>query len=264
VRAFFEVGATPPDGPPVRAPGSLTDVERLEIELLRDQLGRMRGMLYKYTHEFFTTIHLCAAAAIGLLVLGSVDGWGAAVLVVPFLVPFAFLETAYLFFYTVFARRHAERLEQALNERLGRDALVAHRLEAAYFYPPDRPRITFISTGNPLGFASVMTLGYSAAAAILWIAGLVLSAGFVAAAAPGGLVGVVVPAQVAWTVIVAAYLVWYSLARRDEDRLVRLLAVSYRVPVAPDRAAGVPGAADPRTASPDPSAGPDPTGPRDT
>jgi hypothetical protein len=264
VRAFLEVGATPPDDTSTRAPGSLTDVERLEIELLRDQLGRMRAMLYKYTHEFFTTIHLAAAAAVGLLVLGSVDGWGAAVLVVPFLVPFAFLETAYLFFYTVFARRHAERLEQALNERLGRDALVAHRLEAAYFYPPDRPKITFISLGSPLGFSSVMTVGYSVAAGMLWVAGVVLSVGFVAGAATGGLIGIVVPAQVVWTVAIAAFLVWYSLTRRDEDRLVRLLATSYRVPGASEPAAGMTGTAASRPASsdPDPSAGPGRTGAR--
>jgi len=268
VRAFFEVGATSSADPPVRAPGSLTDIERVEIELLRDQLGRMRGMLYKYTHEFFATIHLWAAAAIGLLVLGSVTGWGAAALVVPFLVPFAFLETAYLFFYTVFARRHAERLEQALNERLGRDVLVARRLEAAYFYPPDRPKITFISFGNPLGSSSVMTVGYSVAAAILWVAGVVLSAGFVAVAAPGGLLGLVVPAQVLWTLAVAGWLVWYSLARRDEDRLVRLLATSYRVPTPPSGPAADPSVGTPPSppASPPPDPGADPgrAGARDT
>jgi hypothetical protein len=265
VRAFFEVGATPSGDPPARARGSLTDVERVEIELLRDQLGRMRGMLYKYTREFFAAIHLWAAAAIGLLVLGSVEGWGAAVLVVPFLVPFAFLETAYLFFYTVFARRHAERLEQALDERLGREILVAHRLEAAYFYPPDRPKITFISFGNPLGFSTVMTVGYSVAAGLLWVAGVALSADFVAGAPPGGLIFLVVPAQVAWTLAVAAWLVWYSLTRRDEDRLVRLLAMSYRVRgaqsgPASDATPATPPAAPP----PDPTAGPGRTGARDT
>ncbi len=182
MRAFFEMGPTDQPPPPA-APGSFTDAERFELELLRDQLGRMRGMLYKFTSEFFRTIHLWAVVSIALLVVGSVDGWGAAVLVVPFVVPFAFLETAYLFFYTVYARRHAERLETALNERLGRDVLVAHRTEAAYLYPPDRPKIAFLSFGNPLGMSSVMTVGYTAGAAFLWIAGVILSTGFVAAAA---------------------------------------------------------------------------------
>jgi hypothetical protein len=230
MRAFFEVGATDPSVRPTPAPGSFRDAERFELELLRDQLGRMRGMLYKFTSEFFRTIHLWAVISIALLVVGSVDAWRAAVLLVPFVVPFAFLETAYLFFYTVYARRHAERLEVALNERLGAAVLAAHRTEAAYFYPPDRPKIAFLSFGNPLGMASVMTVGYAVGAAGLWIAGLVLSADFVGAAAPGGLIDVVLPAQIVWTAAIAVYLVWYFLARHDEDRLLGVLASSYGAP----------------------------------
>ena len=48
----------------------------------------------------------------------------------------------------------AERLEQAINERFGREVLAAHRLEAAYFYPPDAPKIAALSFGNPFGFMS--------------------------------------------------------------------------------------------------------------
>jgi hypothetical protein len=266
MRAFFEVGDTTPAVPPAPPPGSLTDAERMELELLRDQLGRMRSMLYKYTHRFFVTIHLWAVVAIALLVLASTPEWSAAALLVPFVVPFAFLETGYLFYYSVFARRHAERLEVAIDERLGRDVLVAHRLEAAYLYPPDRPKIAFFSFGNTLGFGSVMTVGYGVAAALLWVAGLALSTGYVAAAPSGGLIGVVVPAQVAWTAAVAAYLVWYFLARRDEDRLVRVLAVSYRA-ASPAAADGVgasaghppgdgPGITQPPTAAAPGTAGP--------
>jgi len=232
MRAVFEVGAPQPAAPAAPQPGGLSDAERFELELLRDQLGRMRGMLYKFTHEFFRTIHLWAIVSIALLVVGSVEGWRAAVVLVPFVIPFAFLETAYLFYYTVYARRHAERLEQALNERLGRDVLAAHRTEAAYFYPPDRPKIAFLSFGNPLGMASVMTVGYTLGAALLWAGGVVLSNDFVAAAPPGGLLGLVVPAQLGWTAAIAAWLVGYSLLRRDEDRLLRVLAASYRVPPA--------------------------------
>ncbi len=171
MRAFFEVGATQPAAAAAPPPGAASDAERFELDLLRDQLGRMRGMLYRFTHEFFRTIHLWAVVSIALLVAGSIEGWRAAAVLVPFVVPFAFLETAYLFYYTVYARRHAERLEQALNDRLGHEVLAAHRTEAAYFYPPDRPKIAFLSFGNPLGMASAMTVGYTVGAAILWAAG---------------------------------------------------------------------------------------------
>ena len=238
MRAFFEVGATQPAAAAAPPPGAASDAERFELDLLRDQLGRMRGMLYRFTHEFFRTIHLWAVVSIALLVAGSIEGWRAAAVLVPFVVPFAFLETAYLFYYTVYARRHAERLEQALNDRLGHEVLAAHRTEAAYFYPPDRPKIAFLSFGNPLGMASAMTVGYTVGAAILWAAGLVLTIDFVADQPPEGLLGLVVPAQLGWTAAIAAWLVGYSLLRRDEDRLLRVLAASYRVPPATPPAAG--------------------------
>ena len=49
--------------------------------------------------------------------------------------------------------------------------LVAHRLEAAYFYPPDAPKIAAISLGNPLGMMSATTIGYTVGAALLWFVG---------------------------------------------------------------------------------------------
>jgi len=216
----------------VRAPIALdaAEIDRIELQLLSDQLARMRGMLYAYSDLFFGRIFAWAVIALALLVLGSTELAPAAVVPVPFVVPFAFLETGYLFWYTVFARRHAGRLEQAIDERLGRDALVAHRLEAAYFYPPDAPRIAALSVGNPLGMMSVATLGYTAGAGILWVAGLVGLAGFVDRVAEPGLLGYAMPAALAWTALIAGYLVWSSLARRDEARFMRVLDESYRLP----------------------------------
>jgi len=224
------------------APGPPTDAAALapaegaaaELRLLEAQLERMRGMLFGYSSLFFSTIRNWAFLCIGLLVVGW-SALPAAVVPVPFIVPFAFLETGYLFWYTVFARRHAERLEQAINERLGRDVLAAHRLEAAYFYPPDAPKIAALSFGNPLGFMGGMTIGYAAGAGLLWIAGLLSTNDFVAARAVAGfgpdvLVSLVVPAAIAWTLVIAAYLAWAFLRRADEDRLMAALADAYRLP----------------------------------
>jgi hypothetical protein len=143
-----------------------------ELRILEDQLARMRGMLFGYSERFFERIRTYLLIALALLVIAGSGIWREAVVAVPFLVPFAFLETGYLFYYTVFARRHAEYLERAINARLGADVLVAHRLEAAYFYPPDAPKIAGISFGNPAGFMSAATIGYTAGAALLWFAGM--------------------------------------------------------------------------------------------
>jgi hypothetical protein len=205
-----------------------------EIRLLADQLTRMRGMLFGYSERFFERIRTWTLATLTLFVVAGSGLFPAAIVAVPFLVPFAFLETGYLFFYTVFARRHAEYLERAINERLGKDVLVAHRLEAAYFYPPEAPKIAAISLGRPLGMMSVMTLGYTIGAALLWLAGM------------GGLVDVVgreagslyavfgfqvgpflVPVALAWTVLITGYLCWNFLTGHDERRLLAELDAAY-------------------------------------
>jgi hypothetical protein len=222
--------------PPTPGSATLTGAEAAaaELRLLEAQLERMRGMLFGYSSLFFATIRNWAFACVGLLVLGWSDVVPAAVVPVPFIVPFAFLETGYIFWYTVFARRHAERLEQAINLRLGHDVLVAHRLEAAYFYPPDAPKIAALSFGNPLGMMSGMTIGYTAGAGLLWAAGLASTIAFVESIGggtfEGGLLGLVVPAAIAWTAVIAAYLVWVSLHRADEDRLLAALDEAYRQP----------------------------------
>lgn len=207
----------------------LAEAESIELQLLSDQLRRMRGMLFAYSDLFFRTIRNWAFLVIILLVASTVDSLGAAVIPVPFIVPFAFLETGYLFFYAVFARRHAERLEQAINERLGREVLAAHRLEAAYFYPPDRPKIAAFSLARPTGFMSAMTIGYAVGAAILWAAGMIGLAAWVGDAG-SDLAVLLVPGALAWTAAIAIYLVWTFLARPDERRFDEVLGSAYRRP----------------------------------
>jgi hypothetical protein len=217
--------------PPEPVGGETQGDPAAELRLLEAQLVRMRGMLFGYSSLFFATIRTWTFVCVGLLVLGWTDVVRAAVIPVPFLVPFAFLETGCIFWYTVFARRHAEYLERAINRRLARDVLVAHRLEAAYFYPPDAPKIAALSLGNPLGFMSAMTIGYTVGAGLIWAAGLLSTLAYVRTQGggvfEGGTLGLVIPAAIAWTAAISAYLLWASLRRADEKRLLAVLRVAY-------------------------------------
>jgi hypothetical protein len=212
-----------------------------ELRLLADQLTRMRGMLFGYSERFFERIRTWTLVSLALLVLATLVA-PAMFAVIAFLVPFAFLETGYLFSYTVFARRHAEYLERAINARFGRDVLVAHRLEAAYFYPPDAPRIAAFSFGRPLGMMSVMTIGYTAGAAILWLAGMLGLYDFVAgrgrdaSGLPVNVLDLLVPGALAWTFLIAGYLCWTFLSGHDERRLVAELDAAYGPPPDADAA----------------------------
>jgi hypothetical protein len=195
--------------------------------LLEAQLERMRGMLFGYSQLFFVHMRVYTLVAVAILVASLWQPLGGAVLLVPFLVPFVFLEASYLFWYTVFARRHAEWVERALQSRTGGAVPAAHRLEAAYFYAPDDPMIAALDLRRPLSHMSAATLGYAAGAVLLWMTGMMLSLDWVGRSPGSSIVAWVPVVAVAWTAAITLYLVWTWLRRPDERRLLEALKEVY-------------------------------------
>lgn len=202
----------------------MNERDRTELRLLEQQLERMRGMLGAYSGLFFRQITVWGVVSLVILALSGLSAGAPIGFLLTFIVPFAFLEAGYTFYYTVFARRHAEFIEKSINARFGRAVLPAHRLEAAYFYPPDAPKLSFLSFARLSGYGSVMTIGYSVAALLLWGAGMEEGLAQVAA---GGLDPALIWAAVAWTLGVTAFLLWHFLVKRDERRLLAELKASY-------------------------------------
>jgi hypothetical protein len=202
----------------------MNERDRAELRVLEEQLRRMRGMLGAYSGLFFRQITVWGLLSLVILALSGLSAGAPIGFLLTFIVPFAFLEAGYTFYYTVFARRHAEFIEKSINARFGRAVLPAHRLEAAYFYPPDAPKLSFLSFARLSGYGSVMTIGYSVAALLLWGAGMEEGLAQVAA---GGLDPALLWAAVAWTLGVTAFLLWHFLAKRDEKRLLVELRASY-------------------------------------
>lgn len=207
-------------------------VDETSIELLERQLERMRAMLFGYSRLFFVHMRTWTIVVLAILLASLVEPLGGAALIVPFLVPFVFMEASYLFWYTVFARRHAEWLERSLAARAGRGAPAAHRLEAAYFYAPDDPKVAALDLRRPLSHMSAATVAYMAGAGLLWAAGMVLTLDWLGRQ-DEGLLLVVPLLAFAWTVGVAGYLVWTWLRGDDERRLLEALDAAY-----PDGARG--------------------------
>jgi hypothetical protein len=210
--------------------GSATEAEaeRLTTTQLDQQLRRMRGMLFGYSQLFFTHMRVYTIAAIALLVASLWEPLGGAVLIVPFLLPFVFMEASYLFWYTVFARRHAEFVERALARRSRGGLPAAHRLEAAYFYAPHDPTIAAFDLRRPSSHMSAATLAYSAGAGLLWLAAIILGLDWIGRQAEvSPLLGWVPLIAVAWTAAIALYLVYIWLRRPDERRLLAELAAVY-------------------------------------
>ena len=202
--------------------------ERLTTEQLDQQLRRMRGMLFGYSSLFFVHMRVYTIVALGLLVASLWDPLGGTVLIVPFLVPFVFLEASYLFWYTVFARRHAEWVERALAAHTGSGIPAAHRLEAAYFYAPDDPAISALDLRRPTSLMSAATLGYMGGAGLLWVSAMVLGLEWIGRQVEASpLLGWIPALAVLWTAGIALYLVWVWLRRPDERRLVDELEAVY-------------------------------------
>ena len=202
----------------------MNERDRAELRLLEQQLERMRGMLGAYSGLFFRQITVWGVVSLVILALSSLSAGAPIGFLLTFIVPFAFLEAGYTFYYTVFARRHAEFIEKSINARFGHTVLPAHLLESAYFYPPDAPKLSFLSFARLNGYGSVMTIGYSVAALLLWGAGMEEGLTQVAA---GSLDPVLLWVAVAWTLGVTAFLLWHFLAKRDERRLLVELKASY-------------------------------------
>jgi hypothetical protein len=207
---------------------SNADPEWLTVDQLDQQLRRMRGMLFGYSQLFFVHMRVYSLATIGLLVASLWQPLGGTVLIVPFLVPFVFIEASYVFWYTVFARRHAEWVERALAARSGSGVPAAHRLEAAYFYAPDDPKIAALDLRRPSSHMSAATLAYMGGAGLLWLTGMILGVDWIGRQSDAlPLLGWVPAVAVVWTAGIALYLVYTWLLRPDERRLIEELEVVY-------------------------------------
>jgi hypothetical protein len=208
--------------------GSDADQERLTVAQLDQQLRRMRAMLFGYSELFFVHMRVYTLATIGLLAASLWQPLGGIVLIVPFLVPFVFIEASYLFWHTVFARRHAEWVERALATRSESGVPAAHRLEAAYFYDPDDPKIAALDLRRPWSHMSAATLAYSGGAGLLWLSGMILGLDWIGRQPETlPLLGWVPAIAVVWTAGIAIYLVATWLLRPDERRLIEELEAVY-------------------------------------
>lgn len=198
------------------------------MQVLHAQLERMRAMLYKYSDLFYRLITLAVVALVLMSMASMTDTLRATVLLIPFFVIWVGVQSAYFLTYVVFARVYATGIEQRINQLVGDDVLIAHRLEAAYLFPlggaqfagvPLRADQTFIGFITLhfwlLGAAAILLSGYRAWQLLPAIAREFPPAEFYFAALIG------------WSILNLVYLLWYFGTRRHEQRIMRLVADAY-------------------------------------
>jgi hypothetical protein len=199
------------------------------LRLLEAQLGRMRGMLYRYYELFFRFVGT-GLAAVGVLFIGSF--WPptqVAALLLPFVILYVGFHAAYLFSYVVWARTFAAAIERRINRHLGAEILVAHRLEEVYFGAPGDPRFVAASLRRPLTFVAAETWHFTIIGGALFAVGTLL--GNITIQRLGEpWAQLYVPVVVGWALLNGAFLAWHFVGRRDQRAVEAILADVYGPP----------------------------------
>ncbi len=200
----------------------------LPLEVLNMQLERMRAMLYKYSELFYRLIVLGVVALTLMAMACMTDTFRAVALVIPFFTIYLGVQSAYFLSYVVFARVYATGIEKRINRMIADDALIAHRLEAAYLYPLDAAQFAGVPTRLGQSFIGFITIHF-------WLTGAAVIA--LAAYRAWQLLPALTlqfpplrfyfPALTLWSLFHLVYLVWYFGARRDERRIEKLVSEAY-------------------------------------
>ncbi|MDH3190568.1 MAG: hypothetical protein OEM39_08055 [Acidimicrobiia bacterium] len=142
-----------------------------KMGILAEQLGRMRGMTRYYHERFFADTRFFSLVLLALLVVGW---WGVpeTFLLVPLVAILAANVTAFDASYLIFARKYAATLEAEINQHLGADWLIAARMEDAYLFPLDKPKVVTIRLGEDFSWFGWMTILYTLLGAALGLVGL--------------------------------------------------------------------------------------------
>jgi len=126
----------------------------------------------KYHARFFADVRYSVTVSVGLFVAAAgLDGRLLALIPVVALIGAA--QTAFDASYLIFSRQYATRLERWLNQELGTGVLVANRLEDAYLFPLDKPKVVTLAGGSGFTWFGFMTAFYTVIGALVFAVGLV-------------------------------------------------------------------------------------------
>lgn len=196
------------------------------LRILEAQLGRMRGMIFRYYELFFRFV-AGGTVAVGLLFIGSF--WAptqAGSLLLPFVILYVGFHASYLFSYVVFARTYAAALERRINRAVGAELLVAHRLEEAYFGAPGDPRLVAASLRRPLTMLAAETWHFTIVGAGLFVVSVVLANATVQRVGEPWST-FYTPVVIGWALLNGAYLAWHFIGRRDQREVEAILEDAY-------------------------------------
>ncbi len=127
-----------------------------EITILNNQLSRMRSMNKYYHDQFLLDVRILFFFTIIFHYLALTNN--TAYMLIPFLSLFGSVLLAFHAHYLIFSRNYSEFIEIKLNNILGNDVLIAHKLENSYLFPIKDRKIVVAKLGSDFSWFGYVTL----------------------------------------------------------------------------------------------------------
>jgi len=127
-----------------------------EITILNNQLSRMRSMNKYYHDQFLFDVRILFFFTIIFHYLALTNN--TAYMLIPFLSLFGSVLLAFHAHYLIFSRNYSEFIEIKLNNILGNDVLIAHKLENSYLFPIKDRKIVVAKLGSDFSWFGYVTL----------------------------------------------------------------------------------------------------------
>lgn len=125
-----------------------------KLTVVQEQLQRMRQMNKYYHHQFLIDVRFLFIISILLLIVESTIKF----YLIPFVSLFGAVLLAFHAHYLIFSRNFSDFLEQKINNMLGEELLIAHKLENKYFFPIQDRKIVVAGFGSSFSWFGFVTL----------------------------------------------------------------------------------------------------------
>ena len=142
-----------------------------ELNIIHDQLKRMRSMNKFYHHQFLIDVRIFFI--LGLIGLISTLINTKIAYVLPFLSLFGSVLLAFHAYYLIFSRHYSEYLEKNINKISKNQVFITHVLENRYFFPINDKKIVVAKIGKDFSWFSFVTLFITFYGMILYIYGMI-------------------------------------------------------------------------------------------
>jgi len=127
-----------------------------EITILNNQLSRMRAMNKYYHDQFLFDVRILFFFTIIFHYLALTNN--TAYMLIPFVSLFGSVLLSFHAHYLIFSRNYSEFIEIKLNNILGNDVLIAHKLENSYLFPIKDRKIVVAKLGSDFSWFGYVTL----------------------------------------------------------------------------------------------------------